>query len=1218
MNWTRPVGGVARGTGAAMASDQSVANSGVMINSPVTINGAPVARSVYCQQTVSRIAPREFVGRERELAELAHFCTSPGGGGYVWWRAGPWVGKSALMSWFALHPPARIRLVSFFVTSRWADQSDRVAFTDAVMEQLAELLGESMPVYLTDSTRDRCFWDLLDRAAHAVSDHGERLILLVDGIDEDTGVPAGKAPHSIATLLPIDPPAGMRIIVAGRSNPPISGDVPERHPLRNAAVARPLGPSPVAAVVRHAMEQELKRLLWGGRVERDLLGLVTAAGGGLSAPNLAELTEVWESEIAEHLTTVAGRSFTPRPSRWQPETGAEVYVMGHEELQQMAADHLGSSKLEAYRQRLHTWADGYRARGWPADTPEYLLRGYYKLLHATDDLPRMIACATDTGRHDRMLDITGGDAAAYAEILTAQDAILARAEPDLLAMARSAIHLSELTARNVGIPDQLPVAWALLGQRQRAEALAESAHLRAHALAALAEVVAVDDPARAVALAENAASFLGAKTWSLPSTWAAVVRAVAIAGDADRAADMARSGTDPYEQAKALAAVAQVLADAGDLDHAETLADSIRHPRIRIHALADIVTALAEHHGDRAWALAERAAEAAHAITDSDEREHALADLAQAMARAGDPNRAEDIARHITSSYILRRVFPTQVRVIAETGDFARAYAMIEVWRDNDQQARALTTLVSVAVEAGDYPRALTLAREAEAAAGSASQLTDLVTAVAAAGDHHWAVLLADRAATMARSLTSNDIPATSEDVQAFALTELAETLARAGHPDRAEAIALSIPGPFGRPTALARLACIAARAGDPDRARTLALRVERSVRARADARRAHNELGALAKAVAATADSNRAESIARLISAPMDRAGALMGVVQALAHTGQFGQARVVAGQLADLAGTITDEAEQPGALRCAVRAMAYAGDLDCAEDLLGSLSAGYDRTEAQIALMDVAADVGDMVRVARLADQITGRRRRAQVLRELVTAASRVGDRGRVADIADQVAALVDTVKPYDGGINSNEIRFLVTAVARAGEPDRAAAIAQSMKDQFARDLTLAALVGVAADADDTPRAEALAGLVTDRQSRVAALAHLARAVAVDGDRDRVQALVDRAQAELGAIERPSMLPPLPALATALARAGHWGRAEALAQAITSPDQRAQALSVLAREADDPAAARRYVAWAFRTSEWTHALDALAGVCPDAVAALADEYLHSAARMD
>ena len=75
----------------------------------------------YLQQ-VRRIAPPGYppglVGREAELAELARFCLERGRGPYVWWRAGAWAGKSALMSTFVLRPPPemgdRVRMVSFF------------------------------------------------------------------------------------------------------------------------------------------------------------------------------------------------------------------------------------------------------------------------------------------------------------------------------------------------------------------------------------------------------------------------------------------------------------------------------------------------------------------------------------------------------------------------------------------------------------------------------------------------------------------------------------------------------------------------------------------------------------------------------------------------------------------------------------------------------------------------------------------------------------------------------------------------------------------------------------------------------------------------------------------------------------------------------------------------------------------------------------------------
>ena len=119
----------------------------------LAVSVGPVVQSSYVEQ-VRRIAPPELDGRDTELAELEAFCTEPGQGPYAWWQAGPWAGKTALMSWFVLHPPEKSRVISFFVTSRYAGQSDRVAFTDVVMEQLAELLGRPPPPYLTEATRD--------------------------------------------------------------------------------------------------------------------------------------------------------------------------------------------------------------------------------------------------------------------------------------------------------------------------------------------------------------------------------------------------------------------------------------------------------------------------------------------------------------------------------------------------------------------------------------------------------------------------------------------------------------------------------------------------------------------------------------------------------------------------------------------------------------------------------------------------------------------------------------------------------------------------------------------------------------------------------------------------------------------------------------------------------------------------------------------------------
>ncbi len=311
-------------TGQATASMGSFANSGY-IRGDVTLVSAEAARSAYREQ-VRRIAPSTLIGRERELAELAQFCTTATPGSYAWWKAPAWAGKSALLSWFVLHPPPGVQVVSFFVTSRLAAQNDRSAFVDVMLEQLADLLGRPLPGYLTNATRDGHLLAMLALSAEACQQRGERLVLVVDGLDEDCGITA-EGGHSIAALLPAQPPSGLRIVVSGRPNPPLPSDVPNDHPLRSAAIVRTLSRSPHAELVKADAERDLKRLVKGTPAEQDLLGLVTASGGGLSGPDLADLTGLREWEIEEHLHTVAGRAFSRRLSRWQPEERPTVYIL---------------------------------------------------------------------------------------------------------------------------------------------------------------------------------------------------------------------------------------------------------------------------------------------------------------------------------------------------------------------------------------------------------------------------------------------------------------------------------------------------------------------------------------------------------------------------------------------------------------------------------------------------------------------------------------------------------------------------------------------------------------------------------------------------------------------------------------------------------------------------------------------------------------------------
>ena len=619
----------------------------------------PTTRSAYLQQ-VRRIAPPKLIGREAELTEMARFCLEPDRGPYVWWQAGPWAGKSALLSTFVLHPPPqvaeRVRMVSFFITARLASQDTREAFSQALLEQLADLSGQALPAVLPEVTREAYLLDLLAQATVACREGGGRLVLVVDGLDEDRGMTIGPDRHSIAGLLPADPPDGMRVIVAGRPNPPIPDDVSDWHPLRDPGIIRPLTDSPYARDVERLGRQELHRLLRGTPVEQDLLGLLTAARGGLSGADLEELTGAPLWEVEEVLHTVAGRTFARRASQWQPGIGPEVYLLGHEELHTAACRYLGH-RLANYGDRLHGWADAYRTEGWPPGTPEYLLSGYYRLLVTLGDLPRMIACASDAARHDRMLDLIGGDAAALAEVRTALELIAAQDAPDLASGLLLACHRDLLIDRNSNIPTGLPAAWAALGQATRAEALA----------------ISITDPyQQAGALAQ-------------------VARALAGVGRYDQAEAMARSTTDPYLQAAVLTQVAGALAGAGRHEQAEAVARSIADPGHQADALARVAGALAGaglH--EQAARVAGRAEAMARSTTDPYLQAAVLTQVAGALAGAGRHEQAEAVARSIADPGHQADALARVAGALAGAGRHEQAEAVARSIADPGHQADAL------------------------------------------------------------------------------------------------------------------------------------------------------------------------------------------------------------------------------------------------------------------------------------------------------------------------------------------------------------------------------------------------------------------------------------------------------------------------------------------------------------------------------------------------
>lgn len=452
-------------------------------------------------------------------------------------------------------PPPGVQVFSFFITGRFAGHDNRNAFIQVLLEQLAEFLEQPLPQSLGEHTMEAHFRGMLADAAQVCEASGRRAVLVVDGLDEDRGVTSGPDAHSIAALLPSEPPAGLRLIVTTRPNPPTPSDVPDGHPLRtHGSAVRKLQPSHLAQVVRQDMGRELARLLDGTPEERDLLGLLTAARSGLSVGDLGQLTGWSERTTMKLLGSVAGRTFMPRSNRWNSDTAS--FILGHEELQVNAEQLIGRRTLATYVETLHSWADQFGLAQWPDDTSEYLVEGYPRLLQETGDVDRLISLSVDHKRHQWLSQTTGADAAGMEEIRRAQDLLLTSGRDDLASMTRLTFHADFLVERNRHTPADLPRLWSTLGRSDCAEesiANLSSPLDRANALVGL---ISTDEH---------------------------------FAAAGDRVVDLAARTLGPYDKADVLGRLALAVSETGNLQEAATIVARIEHDSLRFTVLLELL-----------------------------------------------------------------------------------------------------------------------------------------------------------------------------------------------------------------------------------------------------------------------------------------------------------------------------------------------------------------------------------------------------------------------------------------------------------------------------------------------------------------------------------------------------------------------------------------------------------------------------------------------------
>lgn len=346
----------------------------------------------------------QLLGRGRDLADLADFAT--GTVGYQWLVGGAWAGKTALLTEMvtAAVPPS-VDVVAFFL-SRREGQADSNRFLAAVVPQLAFLLDEDAPV--PDLHAFRALWQ---RAAETAAGADRHLLLVVDGLDEDLRPPGSPG---VVALLPQVAGGHAHVLVGSRPHLELRRDLPPGHLLADAQPVQlePFEGGQEMAELARQETDDLLRLADDG-LAADVLGLLTAAAGPLAVADLAAMTVVAPQSAA--LTRRIRGLVTAEAARSLQPVGlakGDRYQFAHGSLLEQAQEDEDLNDPE-FLDRLHEWADSWRAGGWPSadgsgkGTPRYLLDTYPSILAGNPQ--RLATLVSDAGWIETAIQSVGVD-----------------------------------------------------------------------------------------------------------------------------------------------------------------------------------------------------------------------------------------------------------------------------------------------------------------------------------------------------------------------------------------------------------------------------------------------------------------------------------------------------------------------------------------------------------------------------------------------------------------------------------------------------------------------------------------------------------------------------------------------------------------------------------------------------------------------------------------
>jgi hypothetical protein len=419
---------------------------------------------------VQQLAPDILRDRAGEMLEIEEFAgrVDSDSSSYLYWRGDPFAGKTAIMASFVCRDHSAFDTVAFFVTGRIVSQSDSYSFAEAMIEQLSALLRKDLPILVGESSRARYFIELLEMALVQAASSERNLLLLIDGVDEDSGWKDG-ARDSILSLLPRQSRAHLRVVLAGRNNPTFPFDLPSDHAVRTCPT-RVVNQSPYVRDLEVAGQEELNTILRGGELAQRVICTLIAAQDHLTLRDLEELTGSAPFELLGILAGASGRALHVAARDGDLDRGESAYAFAHETLVEAAIQSVGQKRIQECVERLQTWCHGYAGSGWPTNTPWYLLVAYQDALMRSGDLDGAFELVTSTARINELTRRTRSDSRALSQIDSVASMIDANSG-DFTRQALLAFQRDRIVARSSRLPVSVPIALMCVGDLDRAQAL---------------------------------------------------------------------------------------------------------------------------------------------------------------------------------------------------------------------------------------------------------------------------------------------------------------------------------------------------------------------------------------------------------------------------------------------------------------------------------------------------------------------------------------------------------------------------------------------------------------------------------------------------------------------------------------------------------------------------------------------------------------------------